>query len=309
MDSPSDRPKIRSRQALRKELSHFLYEAKRWSQSDDESRRRTGAESLRSALQTFRKQPWDSYIFGGLLRDLAYYGAYSAFPRDLDIVVNDESIDAIADAFGKSEEDRNRFGGLALDFDGWKVDIWALEETWAFKQQPSFFKGAKAIEALPKTTFLNVEAIAVELNPSPGQARKIYEHNFFDALQQQTLDINFELNPYPDFCLLRTFLTAFELRFALSFPLLQYIWDHVQDDDIDSLVDRLVALQSENYGTVRLSREWLRKSIREIGNHLGTGKEVPLHLSTLPLTSSPHEPVLFESSQSSVERHTAGPPY
>jgi hypothetical protein len=224
-------------------------------------------------------------------------------------VVNDESIDAIADAFGKSEEDRNRFGGLALDFDGWKVDIWALEETWAFKQQPSFFRGVKAIEALPKTTFLNVEGIAVELNPSPGQARKIYEHEFFDALQQQTLDINFELNPYPDFCLLRTFLTAFELRFALSFQLLQYIWDHVQDDDIDSLVDRLVALQSENYGIVRLNRKWLIESMHEIRNHLDTDKEVPLHLSTLPLTSSLHEPELFKSSESSSERHTAGPPY
>lgn len=300
MVSDRSRPKVTTPQGLRKELRYFFHEPKRWN--------RPGVDRLRKALKTFRDQPWDAYVFGGLLRDVAHHGAYSAFPRDIDIVVNEESIDVIAEAFDKGEEDLNQFGGLALNFGGWKVDVWALKETWAFKERPQFHVRQR-IEDLPRTTFLNVEAVAAELTPSPGQPRKIYERGFFQAMRECVLDVNFELNPYPNYCLLRAFLGAFRLRFKMGPRLLHYIWGHAQGNDIGELTGKLVELQRENYGTVKLDQDWLLASLREIGDHLDDTDDSPLLLSTVPINAPLDEPELFDSARSRTSQQSGRPPY
>ena len=61
---------------------------------------------------------------------------------------------------------------------------------------------------MPKTTFLNVEAVAVELNPRPTRSRKLYESGFFEGVATETIEINLEENPFPDLCVARSLLTA-----------------------------------------------------------------------------------------------------
>ena len=57
--------------------------------------------------------------------------------------------------------------------------IWPLGLTWAFRNGHS---GPPSFESLSTTTFLNVEAIAVELWPAKGQGRHVFENHFFDAV-------------------------------------------------------------------------------------------------------------------------------
>lgn len=76
---------------------------------------------------------------------------------------------------------------------------------------------------MPKTTFLNVEAAAVELATVHGKSRRIYTHGFFEALADRTLEINFEENPFPALCVVRALITAARLQFLIGPKLSKYL--------------------------------------------------------------------------------------
>jgi len=110
-------------------------------------------------------QKLPAFLFGGALRDLLVFGF---LPRDLDIVVRTSELDRFTDEFIHYLVRRTRFGGMHFLVDGWHLDVWPLRETWAFRTglvRPCNFL------TLPRTTFLNVEAVAAELNPRPMRSR------------------------------------------------------------------------------------------------------------------------------------------
>jgi hypothetical protein len=121
---------------------------------------------FRGVIQQFRRSGWNAFLFGGTPRGVFDKGTkYS--PRDLDIVIEDRAFAAFASVYGANIQRQTRFGGLKLSFHGVHVDAWPLSQTWAFReglvQEVSF-------EALPRTTFLNIDEIAVELSPGRGKA-------------------------------------------------------------------------------------------------------------------------------------------
>ena len=272
MDSDHPGPKHTTRRELRKQFRYFLHEPKRYA-----DRHVPGNKDLRQALETFRNHEWPVYAFGGLPRDLAYYGAYAARPRDLDFVVDGVSTDAILSEFQSYVSHTNQFGGVCLSFGKWDVDIWPLRKTWAFQAHSERWKGNPDASSLPETTFLNVEAVAVKLSTRQGKGRVIHEHNFFSALRKRVLDVNFEPNPNPDYCVLRTLLIAARFRFRLSHRLMKYIVRHVSNFG----TDHLVSLQRQNYKEVRRQEEWIRESVSEIRSYLDTACSQPLLISSI----------------------------
>jgi len=164
-------------------------------------------------------------LFGGTLRSLLYSRLTKnrpGRPRDIDIVVDVASIDAIRDRFHSLVTRETRFGGLQLKHGNWQFDIWPMAKTCAFVQDntpnPEF-------AMLPETTFFNLEAVAIELWPTPGYEREIFSGNdqFFDGLSNKTLDINREENPFPVLCIVRGLVMASALGFQISPRLARYI--------------------------------------------------------------------------------------
>ncbi|MBE0658726.1 MAG: hypothetical protein IH602_13620 [Bryobacteraceae bacterium] len=194
-------------------------------------------------FSTLNQREWRSVIFGGTLRDLMIRGS-SEQPRDVDVVVDVPTIELLADLFQSSIRKRTRFGGLHLNVGGWPIDVWPLESTWAFRTG----KVASAtFESLPSTTFLNVEAVAAELWPRPGRARRIYDREFFNAVTSRTVEINFADNPFSELCVVRSLLTAARLDYALGPRLAEYIRVHgstLKDDDLNDI-------QIGHYGKIR----------------------------------------------------------
>jgi hypothetical protein len=227
-------------------------------------------EHLRRTLDHFKQEGWNVYLFGGLLRDIATQGPF-ALPRDLDLVVDDSSIESIKKTFADRIERENRFGGLSLRFDDWCVDVWPVKETWAFQRHWSC---EPTPAELPKTTFLNVEAVVMGLSPTPGRGRPVHDNGFFNAINRRVLDINFEENPYPDSCIVRTFLTAARLRYKLGFQLTSYIHHHMGRYTVDHLLD----VQYDHYGRYYLDRERLERWVGEIHEHVASEKQTPLRL-------------------------------
>jgi hypothetical protein len=213
---------------------------------------------------------WQALVFGGLLRDLMVFGLH-AIPRDVDLVIQRGQPKDIESEFLDYITRRTRFGGYVLGFKGWRVDIWPLWETWAIRQG---LVGEPSPTALTQSTFLNVEAVALTLDPQGNDGRIVYDSGFFEGVQEKLLDINLEPNPYPELSIVRSLMTASKLDFALSPRLVEFI-DH-QSGSID--MKRLLAEQVSHYGAILRDHKYLSDCLAAIRDHMSLGNATPLRL-------------------------------
>jgi hypothetical protein len=220
-----------------------------------------------ATLYDWRKKDWRPFLFGGLLRDVLILGPGQG-PRDVDVVIGNGSSEELEEALHPYIKRRNRFGGFHLELSKWHFDVWPLQETWAFVQN----KGLVASpQNLPKTTFLNVEAIAVSLGDD-GEVGEIFESGFFDAVRTRTLDINLEDNPYPALAAVRALATAEKLRYSLSPRLGQYILETEKEVGPDALVNA----QDSHYGYVRFRRLKIQRLVQHIRRELARSSATPI---------------------------------
>ena len=169
------------------------------------------------------KHGWQAYIVGGTLRDLMLDRPAKFLPRDIDLVVVGPTQSEMEAVFEDLQVRRTRFGGLHLvkPFEYGSslatvkrdliFDEWRLADTWGLRAQGL----EPTIRNFVKTPFLNIDSVAIELFPIKGR-RTLVEVGFFDSLLTQTLDINYEPNPFPLLCVVRSLVLAVKLNFALS---------------------------------------------------------------------------------------------
>ena len=136
-----------------------------------------------------------AYLFGGVVRDLALYGKRGLSSRDVDIDIVCAAPGRLANEFfvGLEQQEgvvRNKFGGLRMATDRWKVDLWAAQDTWAFREGGFRYQ---SIESLLETTITNWEAVLFRLNGGPLMCK----HGYFQDIQTGYLDVVFSENPNP----------------------------------------------------------------------------------------------------------------
>ncbi|WP_152622197.1 hypothetical protein [Archangium violaceum] len=221
-------------------------------------------------LETSQEQNWTVFVFGGTLRDLLALSP-TTVPRDLDLVVAGTTTEALQSAFGQKVVRVNRFGGLHLLIQKLPVDIWTLDSTWAFRER--LVHGCD-FAALPRTTFLNVEAITAEFQAQPGRPRTVYSQGFFRGIQERQVEINLEDNPFPALCVIRALLTAKRLHFSLGPRLVRFILHHAGRIPFEELE----AVQRSHYGRVRLDRHELHLLSNLIREQAGSMKVHPIAL-------------------------------
>lgn len=225
-------------------------------------------KQLRNTLSELRSSGNAIYIFGGLLRDLLA----ELTPRDVDLVVSDRVVHDLEDRLNRWKPRRNRFGGMNFKNDGWDFDLWPLEKTWAFNHKPER-EFETSFDCLPRTTFLNVEAIAMELWPS-GSPRKIFEHGFFSAFRSRTVEINYEPNPAPEYCIIRSLLVAQRLHFQLGPRLVGYIAQHATK----FTMQEYAKLQGRHYGKSVITVDNMNRWLDVIHRHADDKKQSALSL-------------------------------
>lgn len=190
--------------------------------------------SHRATLWPFLRQVSElggsAFLFGGMLRDLMWFGLRKD-PRDVDVVVSTLS-DALRSYLHPHVRKNTRFGGVELRLGHWECDLWELASTWAFRCGRV---RAEGYESLPKTTFLDVQAIAVEITNRPGHIPRVFEHGFFRAIGQQTVGINYEDNPYPARCVLSAMTTVHKLGFSMAPQLIRYVLHYGKHIDLQEL--------------------------------------------------------------------------
>lgn len=234
-------------------------------------RRASPWEAVAEVTELIRCHKWRAAFFGGTLRSLLISRlAHQQLgrPRDVDIVVQGPPVEILRHLFEKLISRETRFGGLQLRKAEWLIDVWPLDRTWALLEDGVRNPG---FSDLPTTTFLNIEAIAVDVWPLPGQEREIYsgDDQFFHAVINRVVEVNRVDNPFPDLCVVRSLIMVKDLDFRIGPRLAGYIADHGPAISINEFED----IQTKHYGNVRvpgaLLQEWIRfvcDSI-EAGNH------------------------------------------
>lgn len=128
------------------------------------------------------------YLFGGLIRDVALYGK-RGFGSDIDVVV-DGDWSVISNYLYEKGARLNKFGGFRLVFDGWPIDVWSAEETWAIKHGCVEYRG---ISSLVDTTILNWDSILMNWRTK----NFIHPVHYFPQLVGRHLEVVLEENPNP----------------------------------------------------------------------------------------------------------------
>lgn len=207
-------------------------------------------------LYEIKEHKWPAVIFGGTIRSLLLGSGKSRRPRDIDIVLHSVSIDKIKSLFSESIIRQTRFGGVKIQRDNLEFDIWPIDKTWAYVKDQS---NTRTYENLPKTTFLNIEAIAIDIWPQEGRKRSIYTDNdsFFNAILSETIEINREENPFPTLCVVRSLIMGAKLRFKLGPKLSKYIEKYGSITSCSELEE----IQQKHYGIVKIQGhtllEWI----------------------------------------------------
>lgn len=219
-------------------------------------------KSIHATIDEIKKRKWSAAFFGGMLRSLLVSKldpGISRRPRDIDIVIRGAGIVDLEEVFRASVSRKTRFGGLQLRRVEWQFDVWPLEETQAFLEDsvksPSF-------ENLPWTTFFNVEAVAVDVWPRPGLARKVYsgDDQFFRGIIHRTLEINRERNPYPELCVVRGLVMAANLRWKVGPRLLSYLARHGREMSSEDFE----VIQQKHYGRIQCAGAVFRDAMKVV---------------------------------------------
>jgi hypothetical protein len=218
---------------------------------------------------------WKPVIFGGFVRDLFVLGSRN-YPRDVDVVITNKSNQEIEPNLNSWVKRRTSLGGFHLQKGKWNFDVWGLEDTWAFQQHPGLFSTPSD---LPKTTFLDVEAIAVEILEG-GRIGQIYQHGFFSAIEAMRVDLNWEENGNRPLAAVRALSIALKLKFTLGLRLAGYVLEVANSEGIQALIDA----QVRHYGTVRLGQFVLVNLLGNIAAGISSGSDsVPLTLGSKQL--------------------------
>ena len=148
------------------------------------------------------------YVFGGAVRD--YLNKTFDTARDVDLVIesnnsNKVDIGYYLDYLNIVSFKKNRFNGYKVFFGNLVVDIWNLQDTWAF--QNTYLESSP--ENLMKSVYLNVDALVYSLNSNT------YLENCNDLYSKiNVLDIVFDQTPYEELNLLRAL--VFKDRYSLN---------------------------------------------------------------------------------------------
>ena len=208
---------------LRKQVSRFL--------SEEIQKNRQLSAFFKKLEEKSLQQGWIAYLCGGALRNLVLGG--KRLPRDLDIVINFASLGELEKEFSGFPCRPTNLGGICLQIHDWSIDIWPLSETWALKQNSQ--RKQADIFAFLQTTFLNIDAIAVQLFTRTKKKRDIYSNGFFEAIENKCIEVNLAENPNPSVCIVKALVLRYKFGFQMGAKLSTYILNELKKLNIDDL--------------------------------------------------------------------------
>ena len=245
---------------LRTRVSRFVADNSKW------------CSSRYKALRRIREFERHAFLCGGAVRDILLSDIQNhIIPRDLDIVLGYADIKNVADSFSDCTKKWNCYGGVSIQVKDWSIDMWPLQKTWAFEKK---YVEGKSFSDFPKTTFLNIEAVAIQLFSKKGKKRAIYSKGFFEAILNKTIEINLKENPNPPMCVVRSLSIAKKFKFAIGPNLARYITRCANNIGLEKLLE----VFQVRYSSTHLSGNELYSCIKAIEEQLRISAKDPVKL-------------------------------
>ncbi len=179
------------------------------------------ASPVSNAVSLVKRNTSRCFIFGGALRDIIRPDKVTRSLRDVDCVVARRDLRRLEVNCSPYVQGRNRFGGLRLRVSGVPVDVWAVEDTWAFRKQ---LVAPFSFYALTRTTFLNIDGIVAEISTGESADIKIFAKDFLNAFSKKVLEITLSDNPFPLLVALKALRAAYRYDLRISYSLALYLF-------------------------------------------------------------------------------------
>ena len=206
-------------------------------------------------------------LIGGAIRDLARCGR-GGFASDLDFVVHGSPRTKFRDALAGLNATPNRFGGYALRFHQWKVDVWHLEDTWA---RTAGLRRVEQLSDLLRCTFFDWDSVVFDLRS--GQLT--CDDAYLVRLEAGVMDLCLEENPNPAGSLVRALRRAALWKVRFGTGLSRFSKHHLENLDWPALIDRDKAAFG-NAVLAHLSRSLLLQRLECIDVHGGRASSFPI---------------------------------
>jgi len=222
---------------------------------------------LYSVLEDIRNNDYPAFLCGGAVRDMLLCN--NSIPRDLDIILGYVSRERLETLFPDHIKGETGLGGLKLQVKDWSIDMWLIQDTWAFKEGKVTGKG---FSDYPKITFLNIDAIAIQLFSKRRQKREIYSKGFFEAIEERTIELNFEENPAPAECIVRALRIANKFKFVIGPRLARYMISYTNHMEIEELAE----IYQRRYMSADVTVEKLYNCLKSIETQMQASNNRPV---------------------------------
>jgi hypothetical protein len=184
-----------------------------------------------------------AFIVGGFIRD----AILNKISRDLDIVVTSShaKLSDLIFSSGLSFKE-NRFNGFKIFINDWEIDIWSIEDNWAFRTNVVSKNENKLLESIAKGCFYNYDSLVMNINSAKINIKhynKFLETNTLDIIQKRTLYK--KLNPSIEANILRAFYIKNLYNVSFSCNCQSYLSSRIGylNDKYGSAIERLLIVK------------------------------------------------------------------
>lgn len=194
------------------------------------------------------------YLIGGVLREYRDNKQINNL-RDIDIIVNVIDEEEWNRILNRYKPVRNRFGGYKLICGELVVDLWRIEESWAYREHVIRCPRNELVINLPRTVFLNIDAIIYDLKNDVW-----YDDLYEQAMNSKCLDIVLEKNPQIPLNIVRTFVLKEKYEMILSEKLKSVIKKEIiriQQTEED-VIEYLNMIQINRYNKAVISKDKMK---------------------------------------------------
>lgn len=166
----------------------------------------------------------DLYLIGGALREFLETGNIKD-AKDIDVVIDTKETDKFDAVCKKYHARKNFFDGYKITYHDIVVDVWRIEQTWAYRENIINCSEEDYLKNLPFTVFFNLDSLVYDIKRNVW-----YDELYIKAKESNTLDIVLEENPHIDLNILREMIFQNRYHMKYSIRLKELILDHYKKE-------------------------------------------------------------------------------
>lgn len=199
------------------------------------------------------------YLIGGVLREFRDHAAFISL-RDIDVIIDVKDSELFRAMISQYSLRENRFGGHKLFCEDLLIDVWSIENTWAYRERIINCPSSEYTSRLADTVFLNIDGIIFDWNNN-----RWIDEKYVSAMQTKVLDVVLPQNPLIMLNTLRTIILMDRYGMSLSANLVEIIRnEYTKYRSIQEFVEELDTEQKKRYGRQIIEPSILQEKVTSI---------------------------------------------